>query len=360
MKSNKDNESTRVLSIDEATQLINPGAPVSAEAMKKSPWAARLGFGIGGAAAGFAAGFATSATAGTHKASFSGLAPAAIPEDEMTAEEKADSVIHAREATTIDDPYDLPNSIEVSATETTNTNNNEQAAASATIHVETVNPEIEVEVATPITEPEIEVEVTTPIIEPETITVETGTIPDESDVILENENGIRYGQVDNDMSFGEAFATARAQVGTPGVFVWHGNTYGTYYAEEWNAMSADERGQFLADVNVSDEYNHDVPVEPELKVYDITYTLSADGHLSGVAHITIDGVDVTLRDINGDEIMDVAQIDGHNSNNEILVLDDQNITVEDIITHMDYSQNPVDIEPVDTADMDTIDTTDIM
>lgn len=346
MKTNNDNESTRVLSMDEATQLINPGAPVSAEAMKKSPWAARLGFGIGGAAVGFAAGFASSATAGTHDTKVSGLAPAATPEDEMTPEQQADSTVHAREATTIDDPYDLPNSLQVEveeqpATEATDdeievtavlsadADNEQQAAVIASVEVETepVAPVTDVEPLTPIDEIE---------------TVEIGTIPEADDVILENENGIRYGQVDDDMSFSEAFATARAQVGAPGVFVWHGNTYGTYYAEEWNAMSADERGQFLADVNVSDEYNHPVPVEPEIKVYDITYTLNAEGNLSGVANISIDDTSVTLLDVNGDQIMDLAVIHGED---EIPVaLDDQNITLDDIVGQMDLNQDLADAD----------------
>lgn len=50
--------------------------------------------------------------------------------------------------------------------------------------------------------------------------------------------------VSDDMSFGEAFAAARAEVGAGGVFMWHGNLYNTYVAEEWNAMSAEERAEF--------------------------------------------------------------------------------------------------------------------
>lgn len=50
--------------------------------------------------------------------------------------------------------------------------------------------------------------------------------------------------VSDDMSFGEAFAAARAEVGSGGCFEWHGNVYGTYTAEEWNHMSAQERAEF--------------------------------------------------------------------------------------------------------------------
>jgi hypothetical protein len=50
--------------------------------------------------------------------------------------------------------------------------------------------------------------------------------------------------VNDDMSFGEAFAAARQEVGPGGVFEWHGQIYGTYYADEWNNMSAEERAEY--------------------------------------------------------------------------------------------------------------------
>lgn len=55
--------------------------------------------------------------------------------------------------------------------------------------------------------------------------------------------------VDDSMSFSQAFAAARHEVGPGGLFVWHGNTYGTYYANEWNAMSPEDRDQYWADVH---------------------------------------------------------------------------------------------------------------
>lgn len=50
--------------------------------------------------------------------------------------------------------------------------------------------------------------------------------------------------VNDDMKFGEAFATARAEVGPGGAFEWHGNVYATYNADEWNSMSAQDKAQF--------------------------------------------------------------------------------------------------------------------
>ena len=54
--------------------------------------------------------------------------------------------------------------------------------------------------------------------------------------------------VEDEMSFSQAFATARQEVGPGGLFVWRGHTYGTYYVNEWNAMGAEERDQYWTDV----------------------------------------------------------------------------------------------------------------
>lgn len=50
--------------------------------------------------------------------------------------------------------------------------------------------------------------------------------------------------VTDDMSFSEAYAAARAEVGSGGAFSWHGQVYSTYTEAEWNAMSAQEQAAF--------------------------------------------------------------------------------------------------------------------
>lgn len=63
--------------------------------------------------------------------------------------------------------------------------------------------------------------------------------------------------VDDSMSFSEAFAAARREVGAGGLFVWHGQTYGTYYKEEWDAMSEADKEEYWADVNhTTSHLNH--------------------------------------------------------------------------------------------------------
>lgn len=62
------------------------------------------------------------------------------------------------------------------------------------------------------------------------------------------ENGLKVAAVSDDLSFGEAFAQARAEVGPGGVFHWHGGIYNTYTAEEWNAMNTMQKHDFAQQV----------------------------------------------------------------------------------------------------------------
>ncbi|PJF00616.1 hypothetical protein [Prevotella intermedia] len=55
--------------------------------------------------------------------------------------------------------------------------------------------------------------------------------------------------VAEDMSFNDAFAIARHEVGPGGVFEWHGKLYNTYYENEWNSMDSSEKEHFFESVN---------------------------------------------------------------------------------------------------------------
>ena len=71
------------------------------------------------------------------------------------------------------------------------------------------------------------------------------------------DSSLSVAQMHNDLSFGEAFAAARAEVGPGGVFICHGGIYNTYTADEWNAMTPEQKNDFAHQVN------------PEVKVHEI-------------------------------------------------------------------------------------------
>lgn len=84
--------------------------------------------------------------------------------------------------------------------------------------------------------------------------LQSGYAPAE-EVLLEEEvvepvaepevDALAVAQVSDDMSFGAAFASARSQVGSEGVFQWRGNYYSTYTKEEWDAMDGAQRSAYM-------------------------------------------------------------------------------------------------------------------
>lgn len=139
-------------------------------------------------------------------------------------------------------------------------------------------------------------------------------------------------QVSDDMSFGQAFAAARQQVGAGGVFTWHGKVYGTYYKEEWDSMTAEEKADFQASV----DYNN-VPTDHAVPSHDTHHdaqTDVADNHTTTetqetettntaneVHETSTDSADVDIHvisvehnvNMNGHDVdVAVIQVDGHN------------------------------------------------
>ncbi|MBK8624021.1 MAG: hypothetical protein IPN86_00130 [Saprospiraceae bacterium] len=70
----------------------------------------------------------------------------------------------------------------------------------------------------------------------------------ESEITIHADAPLAEG-VDDSMSFGDAFKTARAEVGPGGIFEWRGNLYNTYIKSEWDAMDKSERADFFASID---------------------------------------------------------------------------------------------------------------
>lgn len=75
--------------------------------------------------------------------------------------------------------------------------------------------------------------------------------------------------VNDDMSFAEAFAAARNEVGAGGYFVWHNKPFNTYYKEEWDSMSPEQRQQ--ASEGILQDYRNETDeqdIHPAVVVHD--------------------------------------------------------------------------------------------
>ncbi len=172
-----------------------------------------------------------------------------------------------------------------------------------------------------------------------TDTNEKGNVPVYSDAPMAH--------VDNGMSFDEAFAAARAQVGPGGVFAWHGGIYGTYYETEWDAMSDVQKMDYAqsvhapvapehVEVSMINEAHPEVVVEawevnkPDVQphtdrqsseIANDTYpTEDEDVHLVGQG--TVQGHNAIALDMTGNDQADVVIID---------VDDSQSLTDPDVV-----------------------------
>lgn len=184
---------------------------------------------------------------------------------------------------------------------------------------------------------------------------------------------LRIAEVSDSMSFGEAFAAARAQVGPGGVFHWHGGVYGTYYETEWNAMSAAEKHDYAElvspviranNVPAPTDAHPDVVVNAPEDTGDVTlvvdeqtvenFDMGDDVHIVGFTEA--DGHLVVGYDTDDDGMADVAIIDLDDSDDVSapdIIMDDQgNIaTIGDLDNEPDmeygqsaYLENP-DVAP---------------
>ena len=184
---------------------------------------------------------------------------------------------------------------------------------------------------------------------------------------------LRIAEVSDSMSFGEAFAAARAQVGPGGVFHWHGGVYGTYYETEWNAMSAAEKHDYAElvspviranNVPAPTDAHPDVVVNAPEDTGDVTlvvdeqtvenFDMGDDVHIVGFTEA--DGHLVVGYDTDDDGMADVAIIDLDDSDDVSapdIIMDDQgNIaTIGDLDNEHDmeydqsaYLENP-DVAP---------------
>lgn len=199
------------------------------------------------------------------------------------------------------------------------------------------------------------------------------TAPEPEDAIVATATGVRVAQVDDKASFSQAFADARAQVGPGGVFEWHGRVYGTYYKDEWDNMTAEQKHEYQASIDykdvISDEsmaqhhndmaqhnvnhhesnvhqasyHNQEVTAKPEtpndsqevssedvdVQVLEVGQTdLNGDGIPENAAVLEVNGHEVLIVDIDQDGIADAALCDVDNDGQvEIADLSGENMAM---------------------------------
>lgn len=174
--------------------------------------------------------------------------------------------------------------------------------------------------------------------------------------------------VNDDMSFNEAFASARSEVGAGGIFEWKGNSYNTYTKEEFDRMTDEEQGDYVESIEgqvISVEETTEAEINNELDVIEgETIDFDGDG-VNDAMYVDADGndeidlmvdndgdgqVDEIIYDVTEDDIGDLE--DEMNDNDEVMV-DEEDFEDTDFEedTTIAYD-NSEDIDADDWSDVD--------
>lgn len=144
---------------------------------------------------------------------------------------------------------------------------------------------------------------------------------DDPDAVIYDRAPVAF--VEEDMTFDEAFATARDVVGPGGVFSWHGGIYSTYTVAEWDAMSDAQQMEYAQSVHpqVIPQYVPADAIEdnPDLVIHVNLEPYGEDGY--SVAEI-IDGEVVihapeVEQQLENADLLNYDMMDGH----DVVILD---------------------------------------
>lgn len=176
---------------------------------------------------------------------------------------------------------------------------------------------------------------------------------------------LHVASVDQNLSFGHAFAQARAEVGPGGVFYWHGGVYNTYTEAEWNSMTSADRQEFAHQVAPAVYHDHvdysedmahqnnpeviqndpEAPdeiligpednspaVDSDVHILGVDQFVNEDGSVTNAGFGTIDGEPLVVIDVDGDGVFDGAFYDtnanGVMEENEVLDISDAGMTTD--------------------------------
>lgn len=177
--------------------------------------------------------------------------------------------------------------------------------------------------------------------------------------------------VTDDMSFSEAFTAARNEVGPGGAFIWHGQVYGTYRADdpEWQEMSAEDRTEhsqaILSQVHPApytptenepviepasedqpnDEPAGDDPGQDGVDVHfvDVVPAQLADGTVIPVGIADVNGHYAEFADTDGDGEVDAVFIDVNDNQmpdeGEVIPMPNSGLTVDDMVVDVQVNNS---------------------
>lgn len=168
-------------------------------------------------------------------------------------------------------------------------------------------------------------------------------------------------QAADGMTFGQAFANARAEIGPGGIFEFEGEIYSTYYEAEWDNLSKDERMEYNQKLNAvlreepgaletssaapsAQEHEESVGegfIPSEAVLYEQDNVMVISGQVEGHDAVIIDDLATTSVDLMGVDI----NKDGHITEDEIINMSDSGITMDNILGTASIEGQAPDVDP---------------
>ncbi len=148
------------------------------------------------------------------------------------------------------------------------------------------------------------------------------------------------GTIDDSMSFSEAFAAAREELGPGGVFAWHGQYYNTFYAEELN-----DSNHPVVDYDVTDQHGLE-------QLDDYTAPTQDDPSSGNNDQESVDpesSPDVMAADFDMDGTLDAVYVDINEDGSADAVYTDVNLDGTFTEDEVQLIHDPETLERPDTA-----------
>ena len=172
--------------------------------------------------------------------------------------------------------------------------------------------------------------------------------------------------VHDNMTFGQAFAAARAEVGPGGIFEFEGQIYSTYYENEWDSMSSADKMEYNGRLNaylrgeLPSETVATTTVETTVTDDSAQQTMPGELHVLGVEtdsetgatliHANLDGHSALFVDNPNTPELDYMGVDLNGdtvySENEIYELGQTGVTAADLLENTSFENFDANDQPI--------------
>ena len=162
------------------------------------------------------------------------------------------------------------------------------------------------------------------------------------------DNDLKVADVNQGMSFGQAFAAARAEVGPGGVFHWHGGVYNTYTEAEWNAMTVEQKHDFAQ------------RVKPEISVDEISTPTDNNTHIIVEHHVYHHVDSHSANDVQNSEDVQVADQQNADTDSDVHIVGYGEVRGHSAVALDMNGDGQADVAIIDVDDSGNLSNPDVM